>query len=70
MQLKSRPSRKVRLPAVYPVWAVKCVWHSTAITIKVRAKTEEDAWNRAASQVKRMEGGMSCLELRVLGVTS
>lgn len=46
-------------------WRCKCEWRSTALTLIIKAKDEEDAWRKAANEVKRMLGGMSCLEIKV-----
>lgn len=55
------------IPQSYPTFLVKCMWRSTAVTLKIRAKDELGAWDIAAKQVKRMFGGMSCLEIKILG---
>ena len=49
-----------------PLWLVKAMWQGTAIHIQVPAKDEDDAWEQAAKRVKKMEGGLHCLDLKVL----
>ena len=56
-----------KLPKSWPTWLVKCSWRGTAIKLKVVAKDSDDAWDKASKLVKRMEGGMSCEDITVLG---
>ena len=56
-----------KLPKSWPTFLVKAVWRGTSLKLKVRAKDEDDAWERASKIVKRMQGGISCLELIVMG---
>lgn len=55
------------LPKKYPTFLVKASWRATAIKFYVVAKNEDDAWNKASRMVKRMFGGLSCEEIKVLG---
>lgn len=34
--------------------------------LRIVAKDEQDAWDRAAKQVMRMEGGQGCHEIQIL----
>jgi translation elongation factor EF-1beta len=56
-----------KVPEVLPTFLVKAMWRATAIKMKVVAKDEEDAWDKAAKLVKKMEGGSSCIEIKVMG---
>lgn len=58
---------KRQLPTSYPTFLVKCVWRATALKLKIKAKDEDAAWDQAAKLVKKMEGGLGCLEIKVLG---
>lgn len=60
------PKKKSKAPPDWPTYVVKCSWDATAMTIKVKAKDEADAKERAWKLVARMEGGMSCLNVDVL----
>ncbi len=48
------------------LWLVKCAWVATAVFIKVHGRDEEDAWEQAAKRVKKMEGGLHCLDIIVI----
>lgn len=56
-----------KVPEKIPEWIVKCSWRATAIRLKIRAKDEQEAWDKASKQVLRMEGGQWCHEIEVLG---
>ena len=56
-----------KLPEQWPTFLIKCLWRGTSLTLRLQAKDEEDAWDRAAKKVMRMEGGSRCLEIKVLG---
>lgn len=62
----SNPKRKVKVPEKFPEWIVKCSWRATSKKIKVRAKDSEEAWDKAAKAVLRMEGGNCCMEIEVI----
>lgn len=55
-----------KIPKKLPTFIVKCSWRATAITLKVEAKDEQAAWDRAAKMVMRMEGGQGCHEIQIL----
>lgn len=42
------------------------MWRSTALTFKVEAANEEQAQLKAEGRVFRMEGGVHCLEVKLL----
>jgi hypothetical protein len=44
----------------------KASWRGTALKFIVRAKDEDEAFLKAAKQVKRMLGGMTCLDLELV----
>lgn len=54
------------VPHRFPLFLVKCSWRATALHLKVNAKDAEDAWEKAARQVKRMFGGLGCEEITVI----
>ena len=58
---------RIKLPSRYPTWLVKAIWRGTSLKLKIVARDEQEAWDKASNQVKRMQGGISCLELKVLG---
>lgn len=62
----SPKQRRSKAPNPWPTWLVKAMWDSTAMKIKVVAKNEIDAKERAWKQVARMEGGLYCLNVTVL----
>lgn len=41
------------------------MWRSTSLSLIVEAIDEEAAWQQAARYVRKMLGGMSCLEIKV-----
>lgn len=55
------------IPKSYPTFRVKCLWRATSITLKIQAKDELAAWDQAAKQVKKMFGGIGCLDIEVKG---
>ncbi len=56
-----------KVPASWPTWKVKCMWRSTALVLKIRAKSEDHAKEMAEKQVRKMDGGLWCEEVKVLG---
>lgn len=60
-------TKSKRIPKKFPTWLCKAMWDATAITMKVVAKDELDAWDKAWKQVSRTFGGDSCLRVIVKG---
>ena len=60
---------KTKIPASWPTYTVKCMWRATAITLRIRAKDRDAAWDKASKMVMKMFGGMGCLDIKVLGET-
>ena len=56
-----------KLPKSWPTFVVKCMWRGTMIKLLIPAKDEDHAWDLASKQVKKMLGGMSCLDISVIG---
>lgn len=48
------------------IWLVKGMWRSTAVLLKVPAYHEDDAWDQASKRIRKMEGGVKCLDIKVL----
>jgi hypothetical protein len=49
------------------VYVMKAMWHSTAKLFRVTAKDEDEAQVKAERAVLRMEGGIRCLEVKLMG---
>lgn len=45
----------------------KAEWRGTALRFWVEARNEAEAEEKAAKKVMKMEGGMSCMGLRLIG---
>lgn len=61
------PKMSKKLPPTWPTYLCKCMWRNTAITIKIQARDEDHAWDLAWKRVAKQEGGMSCLEVKIVG---
>lgn len=48
-------------------WLIKASWRATALKFHVRARTQEEAWEKGKNYILRKQGGTSCLEIVVLG---
>jgi len=57
----------LKLPPKWPTFLCKCMWRNTAVIIKVQARDEIKAWDAAWKKVAKMEGGMSCIEVKIVG---
>lgn len=57
-----------KLPSKLPVYLVKCSWRATAVTLKIQAKDEGEAWDKASKKVMKMLGGQWCQDIEVKGV--
>jgi hypothetical protein len=55
-----------RLNLTYPTYIVKCSWDATSLKLKIPARNEEEAHEKAWMKVSRMEGGMSCQRVEVV----
>lgn len=49
-------------------WFYHAAWRGIGLTFWVLAKNETEAAGKAERQVLRMQGGMSCMELRFIRV--
>lgn len=49
-------------------WIFKASWRATAVKMVVLARTYEEAEEKAARIVKRMEGGQDCMDLTYVGM--
>jgi hypothetical protein len=54
----------------YHEFLFKAVWDATALKLVVPGKNYADAEKRVESMVRRMEGGISCLEIKYLAQLS
>jgi len=57
-----------KLPKSYTTFIVKASWDATSIKLKIEARDEVAAVDKAWMKVSKMEGGMNCLSVRVIGV--
>ena len=64
---KSGPNPKV--PASWPTFIVKCSWRGTSLKLKIPARNPDMAWDKASKLVKKMQGGITCMEISVIGTT-
>ncbi len=56
-----------KLPASWPIFLVKCSWRGTSLKLKIQARNPDMAWDKASKLVKKMQGGMTCMDIEVLG---
>ncbi len=57
---------KVRVLPEKHEWAFKFIWPSTALSMIIYGKDLDDAYKRAARQVKHLEGGLGCLDIKLI----
>lgn len=62
--------RKINLPKPLPTYIVKCSWDATAVKLKIQARNADEAIDKGWMRVSRMEGGMSCLSVKVIDIRS
>ncbi len=49
-------------------YIIKASWDSTALKLKIEAKNEAQAIDKAWMKVSKLEGGMSCQRVECIGV--
>lgn len=59
-------SRQSKLPKRLPTYIIKAMWDATALKLKVEARDESEAIEKAWMKVSKMEGGMSCLDISII----
>lgn len=47
-------------------WLAKASWRGTSMKFYIDAQNEAQALKKAEGQVFRMQGGMSCLEVKIV----
>jgi hypothetical protein len=64
---QTKPVR--RLPSKsLATFIIKASWDATSVKLKIEARTEAQAVDKAWMKVSKMEGGMSCLSVECIGV--
>lgn len=53
--------------SILKTYRLKARWRGTAITIHIAAKDEDEAMKKAAKKVLKMEGGVRCMDIELLG---